>query len=81
MLGCDCCILLVEFSNLQCWGLSLSDLYTCCCARRGVMGQGYFATPDEYDIGGYESQLTFWGIDTAALVAAGCQTVATVVRP
>lgn len=45
------------------------------------MGQGYFATPDEYDIGGYESQLTFWGIDTAALVAAGCQTVATVVRP
>jgi len=26
---------------------------------------GYFATPNEYDIGGYESQLTFWGIDTA----------------
>lgn len=26
---------------------------------------GYFTTPDEYEIGGYESQLTFWGIDTA----------------
>jgi len=25
---------------------------------------GYFATPREYDWGGYESQLTFWGIDT-----------------
>jgi hypothetical protein len=26
---------------------------------------GYIATPREYDIGGYESELTFWGIDEA----------------
>lgn len=26
---------------------------------------GYFATPREYVLGGYESQLTFWGITTA----------------
>jgi len=26
---------------------------------------GYFATPREYVLGGYESQLTFWGISTA----------------
>lgn len=32
---------------------------------------GYFAPPDEYDIGGYESQLTFWGIDTAVKVRYG----------
>jgi len=36
---------------------------------------GYFATPDEYDIGGYESQLTFWGIKTASLIREGCFTV------
>jgi len=29
---------------------------------------GYFCTPNEYDIGGYESQLTFWGYDTANTV-------------
>jgi len=33
---------------------------------------GYFATPDEYDIGGYESQLTFWGIGTSAQIRKGC---------
>jgi len=33
---------------------------------------GYFATPDEYDIGGYESTLTFWGVDTAGMVRSGC---------
>jgi len=32
---------------------------------------GYFATPDSYDIGGYESQLTFWGIETAHKVLDG----------
>jgi len=32
---------------------------------------GYFATPDQYDLGGYESQLTFWGINTTAMVLAG----------
>eukprot|EP01100_Stratorugosa_tubuloviscum_P003848 TRINITY_DN1936_c0_g2_i1.p1 TRINITY_DN1936_c0_g2~~TRINITY_DN1936_c0_g2_i1.p1 ORF type:complete len:480 (-),score=253.66 TRINITY_DN1936_c0_g2_i1:80-1519(-) len=37
---------------------------------------GYFATPDEYDIGGYESELTFWGIDTADKVRQGCYLVA-----
>jgi hypothetical protein len=37
---------------------------------------GYFATPDQYDLGGYESQLTFWGINTTAMVRAGCNLVA-----
>jgi len=32
---------------------------------------GYFATGNEYDIGGYESQLTFWGYDTAEKIRAG----------
>lgn len=36
---------------------------------------GYFATPNEYDIGGYESQLTLWGVDTALMVRAGCKSV------
>jgi len=42
---------------------------------------GYFATPNEYTWGGYESQLTFWGIGTAALIRDGCQAVAKMVRP
>lgn len=42
---------------------------------------GYFCTPNEYDIGGYESQLTLWGIDTAAMIRAGCKTVAEQVVP
>jgi len=42
---------------------------------------GYFAPPDEYDWGGYESQLTFWGIGTAAMIRGGCKTVATQVKP
>lgn len=37
---------------------------------------GYFATPNEYDWGGYESQLTFWGVDTAKMVRNGCKAVA-----
>jgi neutral ceramidase len=32
---------------------------------------GYFAPPNEYVVGGYESQLTFWGIDTAINVRNG----------
>lgn len=40
---------------------------------------GYFATPNEYDIGGYESQLTFWGINTASMVLNGVQTTAKMV--
>jgi hypothetical protein len=41
---------------------------------------GYFATPNEYDWGGYESQLTFWGIGTAAKVADGCRAQAAKLR-
>jgi len=29
---------------------------------------GYFAPPDEYDIGSYESALTFWGINTTVVL-------------
>jgi len=42
---------------------------------------GYFAPPDEYDIGGYESQLTFWGIDTAEKIREGAKAVAQQVVP
>jgi len=42
---------------------------------------GYFATPNEYDIGGYESQLTFWGIDTASKIRSSCKKVASAVVP
>jgi len=38
---------------------------------------GYFATPNEYDWGGYESQLTLWGIDTANMIREGCKSAAT----
>jgi len=42
---------------------------------------GYFATPDEYDIGGYESQLTLWGIQTAEKIREGCYGAAIKVLP
>jgi len=42
---------------------------------------GYFATPNEYDIGGYESQLTFWGRETAEKVRASCSMVASKIKP
>jgi len=42
---------------------------------------GYFATPNEYDIGGYESDLTFWGIKTSGMVRENCKAVATAVAP
>lgn len=42
---------------------------------------GYFCTPDEYDLGGYESQLTLWGINTANMVRDGCKKVAEAVVP
>jgi len=42
---------------------------------------GYFATPNEYDWGGYESQLTMFGIDTAQMIRDGCKTVAQQVKP
>jgi len=38
---------------------------------------GYFATPVEYDIGGYESQLTFWGIGTAEKIRESVKGVVT----
>jgi len=37
---------------------------------------GYFATPREYDVGGYESELTFWGEQTAEKVRKGVFDVA-----
>lgn len=42
---------------------------------------GYFATPDEYDVGGYESELTFWGINTSLVVRQGAYSVAQQVAP
>jgi len=42
---------------------------------------GYFATPNEYDIGGYESRMTFWGRNTAEMVRQGCNKVAAMVKP
>jgi len=42
---------------------------------------GYFATPNEYDIGGYESMMTFWGTKESAWVRQGCYTVASELQP
>eukprot|EP01116_Phalansterium_solitarium_P024187 TRINITY_DN8784_c0_g1_i1.p1 TRINITY_DN8784_c0_g1~~TRINITY_DN8784_c0_g1_i1.p1 ORF type:complete len:487 (+),score=212.95 TRINITY_DN8784_c0_g1_i1:50-1462(+) len=42
---------------------------------------GYFCTPNEYDIGGYESQLTLWGINTAVMVRNGMKAAASAVKP
>jgi len=42
---------------------------------------GYFTTPREYDIGGYESMLTLWGIDTAVYIRDGCYAAAKLVTP
>jgi len=42
---------------------------------------GYFATPNEYEWGGYESEMTFWGIGTAAKIRDSCLTVAKQVQP
>jgi len=42
---------------------------------------GYFAPPNEYDIGGYESQLSFWGRNTAEIVRASVSTVALRIKP
>lgn len=38
---------------------------------------GYFTTPNEYDVGGYESMLSFWGRDTGERIRAGCRSVMT----
>jgi len=42
---------------------------------------GYFASPREYDIGGYESQLTMWGYDTAVRIRAAVNTVLNKIKP
>eukprot|EP00753_Platysulcus_tardus_P013096 PLAT3615.4.p1 GENE.PLAT3615.4~~PLAT3615.4.p1 ORF type:complete len:488 (-),score=234.70 PLAT3615.4:215-1678(-) len=34
---------------------------------------GYFTTPNEYLVGGYESLLSFWGIETGEKVRFGCR--------
>jgi len=41
---------------------------------------GYFTTPREYEVGGYESQLTLFGIDTADKVRDGAKAALTLVR-
>lgn len=42
---------------------------------------GYFAPPDEYEVGGYEGLLTFWGVNTAEWVRGYCKEVAEQVKP
>jgi len=42
---------------------------------------GYFAPPDEYQVGGYESLLTFWGEKTAEMIRKSCKLVAGTVSP
>jgi len=42
---------------------------------------GYFATPNEYDWGGYESLMSFWGVGTAAKIRDSCLMVAKKVQP
>lgn len=42
---------------------------------------GYFATLREYDVGGYESLLTFWGPGTAERIRNACSLVAKKVAP
>ena len=41
----------------------------------------YFATPNEYLIGGYEASLTLWGINTAEKVRASIFAAAKQVQP
>lgn len=36
---------------------------------------------DRYDWGGYESELTFWGVHTAEMVRQGAYQVASQVKP
>eukprot|EP00117_Sycon_ciliatum_P047172 scpid74991/ scgid33716/ Neutral ceramidase B; Acylsphingosine deacylase 2B; N-acylsphingosine amidohydrolase 2B len=42
---------------------------------------GYFATVQEYDVGGYESLLTFWGSGTAEKIRQSCSAVASALAP
>jgi len=41
----------------------------------------YFTTPREYEVGGYEGFMTFWGIGTSEKIRSSCATVANAVRP
>mmetsp|Transcript_3472 Transcript_3472/g.8341 ORF Transcript_3472/g.8341 Transcript_3472/m.8341 type:complete len:83 (+) Transcript_3472:3-251(+) len=41
----------------------------------------YFATPNEYVIGGYEAFLTLFGIDTTNMIRSGCYSVASQIAP
>jgi len=41
----------------------------------------YFTTPNEYVLGGYEANLTLWGIDTAETIRGGCYKAAIQVAP
>lgn len=41
----------------------------------------YFTTPREYEVGGYESIMTFWGIDSAYKIRDCAVTVARHVKP
>ncbi len=40
---------------------------------------GYFCTPNEYDVGGYEAELTLWGINTSNRIRSGMFGVASIV--
>jgi len=42
---------------------------------------GYFAPPNEYLIGGYESLMTMWGIDTAIQIRQSVKSVASAISP
>jgi hypothetical protein len=42
---------------------------------------GYFTTPEEYEVGGYESLLSFWGITTGLQVKRGALRALEMVRP
>ena len=41
----------------------------------------FSSTSNFADVGGYESQLSFWGRDTAELIRAGCSMVASQIKP
>jgi hypothetical protein len=41
----------------------------------------YFTTPREYEVGGYESIMTFWGIDSAYKIRDCAVAVARHVKP
>ena len=41
--------------------------------------QAYFTTPNEYVLGGYEAELTLWGIETSNRIRSGMFAVASIV--